>query len=268
MGFVSDFVSGGPSVNAGQYGGYTNQALQNNLQLQQQLRMQAAGGGPDLAGQMFRNTAEQNSARAASLVGSMKGVSPAAASQMITNAQTQATSQASGQAAMARIQQQLQAQALLNQASLGMSGQGLGYQAGANATNAQIYGANLDIGGRLIGGALNGAGAGMAAGGGAPPMAAGGEVGASSRLAKVIRGIDFKGGGLIPGKAQVSGDSEKNDTVPIRASPGEIVLPRTVAQGDDAPEKAKKFVEHLKRRSGKSGGYKRVIEARKRRGGE
>jgi hypothetical protein len=38
-------------------------------------------------------------------------------------------------------------------------------------------------------------------------------------------------GGMIPGKAQVPGDSEQNDKVPILASAGEAVIPRTqVAQ--------------------------------------
>jgi hypothetical protein len=35
-------------------------------------------------------------------------------------------------------------------------------------------------------------------------------------------------GGTVPGKAQVPGDSEKNDIVPALLSPGEIVVPRTV----------------------------------------
>ncbi len=40
-------------------------------------------------------------------------------------------------------------------------------------------------------------------------------------------------GGVVEGKAKVAGDSLQNDTVPIKASPGEIVLPRTVAQSGD-----------------------------------
>lgn len=40
-------------------------------------------------------------------------------------------------------------------------------------------------------------------------------------------------GGEVSGKAKVAGDSLQNDTVPIKASPGEIVLPRTVAQSGD-----------------------------------
>lgn len=56
-----------------------------------------------------------------------------------------------------------------------------------------------------------------------------------------------RGGAMeVPGKAKYKGDTRANDTVPALLSPGEIVLPRTVAQSDDAPEKAKKFVEAIK----------------------
>lgn len=43
-------------------------------------------------------------------------------------------------------------------------------------------------------------------------------------------GITMKQGGMIPGKAKVAGDSTKNDTVPIKVSPGEAVVPRTTVQ--------------------------------------
>lgn len=53
-------------------------------------------------------------------------------------------------------------------------------------------------------------------------------------------------GGPVPGKAKVPGDSYENDTVPARLSPKEIVLPRSVTLDQDAPDKAKKFVERIK----------------------
>lgn len=50
-------------------------------------------------------------------------------------------------------------------------------------------------------------------------------------------------GGKIPGKAEVSGDSETNDKVHAMLSPGEIVIPRTVvAKGHAA---ASKFVKDV-----------------------
>ena len=61
---------------------------------------------------------------------------------------------------------------------------------------------------------------------------------------KLARGgaIDFVGGGPVPGKAKVPGDSPKNDTVPAVVSPGEVVLPRSISHD---PEAAKAFVQHL-----------------------
>jgi hypothetical protein len=47
-------------------------------------------------------------------------------------------------------------------------------------------------------------------------------------------GVAMKSGGMIPGKPKVAGDSPKNDTVPIRVSPGEAVIPRTVVQQNPA----------------------------------
>jgi len=52
----------------------------------------------------------------------------------------------------------------------------------------------------------------------------------------------------VPGKAKVKGDSLKNDTVNAKLSPGEIILPRTVAQHPNAPQMAAQFVAAVKAR--------------------
>lgn len=44
---------------------------------------------------------------------------------------------------------------------------------------------------------------------------------------------DFRGGGKVPGKAKVKGDSPANDTVDAKLSPGEIVIPRSAAHDED-----------------------------------
>ena len=44
---------------------------------------------------------------------------------------------------------------------------------------------------------------------------------------------DFRAGGHVPGKAQVPGDSPKNDTVDAKLSPGEIVVPRSAANDEE-----------------------------------
>lgn len=68
----------------------------------------------------------------------------------------------------------------------------------------------------------------------------------------------------VPGEAEVDGDSLKNDVVPALLSPHEAVLPRSVTMAADAPERAKKFVEMLQDRKGKSGGYGKVLRARRK----
>ncbi len=49
-------------------------------------------------------------------------------------------------------------------------------------------------------------------------------------------------GAVVPGQAEVDGDSPKNDKVPAMLSPGEVVLPRSISHD---PEKARRFVAHL-----------------------
>lgn len=65
---------------------------------------------------------------------------------------------------------------------------------------------------------------------------------------------NLKSGGGVGGKPKVKGDSVKNDTVPAMLSPGEIVIPRSIAQGPDAPDKAAAFVAAI---LAKNGGMRR-----------
>lgn len=55
-------------------------------------------------------------------------------------------------------------------------------------------------------------------------------------------GLRFSDGGRVPGQAMVPGDSEMNDVVDIKASPGEIVIPRSAAQDK---ESAKEFIDNM-----------------------
>lgn len=54
-------------------------------------------------------------------------------------------------------------------------------------------------------------------------------------------------GGRVDGRPLVKGDHPANDIVPALLSPGEIVIPRSIAQADDAPEKAAAFVRALQK---------------------
>lgn len=67
---------------------------------------------------------------------------------------------------------------------------------------------------------------------------------------KVETGSALKSGGKVPGQAQVSGDSLKNDNVHAMLSPGEIVVPRTITQGPDAPKRAAEFVAAILAKNG------------------
>jgi hypothetical protein len=53
----------------------------------------------------------------------------------------------------------------------------------------------------------------------------------------------YDAGGHVPGQAPFDGDDDRNDIVPAMLSPGEVVLPRSVAHD---PEKSKRFVEHIR----------------------
>lgn len=60
-------------------------------------------------------------------------------------------------------------------------------------------------------------------------------------------------GGKVPGRAPVFGDDEANDTVRAMLSPGEIVIPRSIALGPNAPEQAADFVRAVQARKGPQG---------------
>lgn len=132
----------------------------------------------------------------------------------------------------------------------------------------QARAAQQQMGGKLLGGVFNSLGGlgglfgGGGGGGGFQTMggqsyglpggqmyaAHGGEV--QSNVGKHLNmykgGMSMKQGGHVPGQARVKGDSLKNDTVDAKLSPGEIVIPRTVAQHPNAPDMAAKFVAAIK----------------------
>lgn len=238
---------------------------QQQARLAEALRAQAEGRAPSLAGMQYARALEQSQAAAASQLSSSRGLSPAQAQQLLMTRQAAAQQQAAGQSAMMRLQEQQAAQAMLGQALLGQrqgdiltasTAGGLGQYAGSLGLQQQQmeqqrlqneYQQRLQqqqqlqrgvattvgtLGGALLGSALGPVG-----------TTAGAELGA--KLGGKI-GSEFAGGGEIAGRSKFKGDTRSNDTVPALLSPGEIVLPRSVAQDEKAPEKAKKFVEAIK----------------------
>jgi hypothetical protein len=78
-----------------------------------------------------------------------------------------------------------------------------------------------------------------------PGYNSGGEVDDLSGHSKDSRGFLtalMKGGGLVPGIPTVDGDSPRNDKVHAILSPGEIVIPRSIA---DNPKKAMAFIDAI-----------------------
>ena len=64
-------------------------------------------------------------------------------------------------------------------------------------------------------------------------------------------GSKLKQGGGVPGKAAVKGNSYKNDTVKALLSPGEVVIPKSVMEGQDPVRGAAQFVQAVMRKKGK-----------------
>lgn len=141
---------------------------------------------------------------------------------------------------------------------------------GMSGTGGAALNSGLTGMGGGLGSVLAGSG-GTAAGGYSGTLMAGGAGDGIAELAPLAMAANKGGnipsfsqallnGGSVPGKPEVSGDSEKNDTVPTMLSPGEVVLPRSVTQAPDMEKKAIEFLKHLKT---KKKGYGDVIEARK-----
>jgi hypothetical protein len=247
--------------------------------LAEALRAQAEGRTPSLAAMQYARALEQSQAAAASQLASARGLSPAMAQQLLMTQQAGARQAAAGKSAELRLQEQQMAQAnlgtLLGQRRQGslIGGQvagGLGQQAGQLGLSQQqmeqqrllaeqelrmrqqqntergIATGVGTVGGALIGGFLGGP-AGAVAGASLGSRIGSGSGGAASKSELDALTLKAKGG-EIKGRSKFNGDTRTNDTVPALLSPGEIVLPRSVAQSEDAPEKSKKFVEAIKSR--------------------
>lgn len=158
----------------------------------------------------------------------------------------------------------------------------------ANVSNASQYNqanqAYRDSSGSAIGGLLGGAASllggpvaglfsGGGKGGGQPMAGEGGSLPAGEMYAAQGGMVDpiqaiYHGmamGGMldgeahaktmepVPGKAKVKGDSLKNDVVPAKLSPGEIIIPRSVMESKDPLKEGTKFLAEALRKSGKKG---------------
>lgn len=240
--------------------------------LAEALRAQAEGRGPSLAQMQYQRALEGAQAAAQSQLASARGLSPAQAQRLMLTRQAGAQAAAASQSAQLRLQEQMAAQAALGnllgqrrQQELlgGQLAAGLYGTAGGLGTQQAISQAELNQRAQQMamglgqqqqeretrqGAALTGA-----AGAFGQTLVEAGKKkqqlvpeGEGLNVPLVARGREMTPR-EVPGKAKYKGDTRSNDTVPALLSPGEIVLPRSVAQAPDAPEKSKKFVEAIKK---------------------
>lgn len=236
--------------------------------LAEALRAQAEGRGPSLAQMQYQRALEGAQAAAQSQLASARGLSPAQAQRLLLTRQAGAQAAAASQSAQLRLQEQQAAQAALGNlltqrrqqellggqlaASLygeagriGLSRAQTQAQADEAAMRAAMgMGEQQQARETRTTGAATGAGAAF----GQTLIEAGQKTPKKTGLdvELVARGREMTPR-EVPGKAKFKGDTRSNDTVPALLSPGEIVLPRSVAQSEDAPDKAKKFVEAIKK---------------------
>ena len=254
------------------------------------LMEQAQGGGPNPAQLALNQTTGQNINQQAALMAGQRGASanPALLARQAAMLGSNVQQQAAGQGALMQAQQQLAArqqlagqQAAMQQANLGqqnamgsMFGTAGGLQNNQNELNSKIDLANAAAAQSASGGLMQGLGTGFAKLGGWDKLkgmtaAHGGVIPDHLSHVQEIYGKfssggspAYSGGYYVPGQAQFQGDSEKNDTVPAMLSPGEIVIPRTIAQSDDAPRRAAEFIRHLDKQDTQKG-YKKVLASKK-----
>lgn len=264
-----------------------NQTAGNQDQLAQMLMQQAKGQGPNLAQQQLNQATNQTMQSQAGAIASTKGINPALAARLASEQGTQQLQGAAGQSGMLQAQQQLGAQSQLGQALASQRGQDISQANTTANSEAQrlqtlgqlnhgqnqlavqqslgTQGINAGIEEANTAGRNQALGAGMKAWGDSSASfmgSMGGMMGGAAHGG--VAGMDFKDGGHVPGEAEVGGDSPKNDTVHAMLSPGEIVLPRTIAGDGD---KAKAFVEALQQHLGgkkKKSGYGNVIAAKRK----
>lgn len=278
-----------------------NEIYAQQKTLAEALGAQARGEGPNPALAQLQMATGQNVGNQMAMAAGARGanLNPALAARQAMLAGGNIQQQAAGQGAVMQAQQQLAAQNAYAGQLQGMqgmafnqAGQNLSAILGQDQARMGIENANAAARNALVGGVLNsvaGAATMGLAGGGTKPGAkkdllGGGPTpgeGPTSNIGAHGGQLQSRGGfvtpykdggqvpfplalvsgGKVPGKAQKEGDSLQNDIQPALLSPGEIVIPRSIALHKDAPEKAKSFVEQI-RNVQNSKTYKKVLNSK------
>lgn len=270
---------------ANQNYGVANTGLVN---LSEALQNQMNGGGPNVANAQLQQATAQNVNDQASLAAGQRGAAQNVGliARQAANVGANAQQQAAGQSATNVLQQQISAQQQLagvlgTQGQLANANYGVaqGGVSNDNTVGAGVAGQNAATNAGLINNVMNTGSKAAKLGGGAP-MANGGPVQGqpapmdfSSAFVSGVRPtmmasggsvhlpfapMDYRGGGTVRAqapqqKAQVPGNSLENDKIPIMASEGEIVLPRTVTQSPNAPQLAAQLVSQVMQGKHKGG---------------
>lgn len=263
------------------------QDIAQQKQLNEMLMQQSQGQGPNPAQAQYQNNVNRLAQEQAGLISSQKGISPALQAQLIARQGGMAGQQAAGNAATLTAQQQLAAEGQLSSNTLGGIGGINSASLGVQGINAQTAAANSaaqnQMTQQLMGGLGSLGGMALKPGAATPATPAGQSMdgvsglgptapGSWSGLGSMAHGgkakksfgsaLSMKKGGHVPGKAPFSGDTEGNDTVHAMLSPGEIVIPRTIANN---PEQAKEFIKHINNKGTDKASYEKVLAAKKKR---
>jgi hypothetical protein len=253
----------------------SEQARAEQMAFVNALKAQIAGTGPSAAQDQLRSATDANIRNAMAMGQSQRGVGYQAAVKGILQNQARTQQESALQSSFLRNQEAMQAQGQLGGMLGGMRGQDQSQQsigldmeklkqnwavaqldeAGRKrAADNQLLGAGLNAAGGLASTAIQGGFGGQGSAAPQPPAPV-----------PPVEPITVARGGSIPGSAPVRGDSPRNDTVPAMLSPGEIVLPRSVAQAGNAPDKAAEFVAALKaqKSAAPQDGYGRVLAAQR-----
>lgn len=234
-------------------------AMQANLA--QQFLAAARGEGPSLANVNLKAQSDQSLAQQMAAAQSGKrAMAPEQLQRAIAGIQQQQAAQIAQQAGQLAAQEAQQAQQLGIGVTGGMRGQDIQQQQLAQmiaaqeaARQAQIAQSQQQAAAALESLKVDEKAAVQAAN--ATRAAAREQAGGGGILSGITDALGFDDGGVVPGKAKVKGDDERNDTVPAMLSPGEIVIPRTVVQkGEKAMMgfiKGLKAMESTKAQKGK-----------------
>lgn len=232
------------------------QARAGQSSLVQQLQRQAAGKGPSLAQAQLKAAGDRSLAQQLAAAAAQRGGNQAALQRTLARSQQAQGAELAQQSAQARIQEQLNAQQQLGSALQAQRGQdlsaltagqqqslaGIGQsqqirqaqqQARANLqgmeTDQFLAAQGLDASstaqaraqqGNMIGGLMDMGGKALAIS----------DKDNKKNIKSHGKVKKYSQGGVVPGKAKVPGDSPKNDTVDVKVSPDEVIIPRTAVK--------------------------------------